>query len=143
VAADKRKRRRKASGHASGSPSKQRDPGPPYTVLWVPEAETELRAVPDAAERAAMQQAARVLEANGPRLRHPHQSAVRGSKLSGLRELRPRGGRSRWRPLYRRVSVTTFVVLAVAPEAVIDGSGFNAAVRRAERRFANLEVGSG
>ena len=143
MAADKRRRRPKAPGRASKSAAKQRDPGPPYTVLWVPEAETELRAVRDAAERAAMLQAARVLEANGPRLGFPHQSSVRGSKLKALRELRPRSGRSRWRPLYLRVSVTSFVVLAVGPEAVIDGSGFDAAVRRAERRFAKLEVDSG
>ena len=90
-----------------------------------------------------MLQAARVLEANGPRLGFPHQSAVRGSKLSGLRELRPRAGRSRWRPLYRRVTLTTFVVLAVGPEAGINQSGFNVAVRRAERRFGKLEVDSG
>ena len=143
MAADKRRRRQKAPGRASGSAAKRRDPGPPYAVVWMPKAEAELRAVPDATERAAMQQAARVLEANGPRLRFPHQSSVRGSKLKGLRELRPRSGRSRWRPLYRRVNVTTFVVLAVGPETAMDGSGFDAAVRRAERRFATLEIDLG
>jgi hypothetical protein len=56
------------------------------------------------------------LKVAGPRLGHPHSSAVQGDAGKGLRELRPRSGRSRWRPLYRQVAAGTFVILAVAPE---------------------------
>ncbi len=41
------------------------------------------------------------LGAYGPLLGYPHTSAVRGAE--GLRELRPRAGRSAWRALYRQV----------------------------------------
>lgn len=75
----------------------------------------------------------------GPRLQRPHSSAVQGTAGKGLRELRPRAGRSRWRPIYRRVTPDTFVILAVGPEAQIDRSGFDAAVDRAAKRFADLD----
>ena len=55
-----------------------------------------------------------------------------------LRELRPRGGRSPWRPLYRQVG-DEFVVGAVAPEAQIDPHGFASACRRAEARLTQFE----
>ena len=79
------------------------------------------------------------LEAAGPSLGHPHSSAVRGEAGKGLRELRPRAGRSRWRPIYRQISETTFVIFAVGPEAQIDSRGFDAAVARAVKRHASLE----
>jgi hypothetical protein len=82
----------------------------------------------------------RELEAVGPRLGSPHSGAVQGEAGQGLRESRPRAGRSRWRPIYRRVSLSTFVILAVAPEAQIDSRGFDAAVRRAVERFGQLEL---
>ena len=63
-----------------------------------------------------------------------------GEQGPGLRELRPRRGRSRWRPIYRRVNPSTFVILAVAPEAQIDSRGFATAVARAVERFGQLEV---
>jgi hypothetical protein len=47
---------------------------------------------------------------------------------------------TRWRPIYRRVSPSTFVILAVAPEAQIDSRGFDADVRRAVERFEKLEL---
>ena len=87
-----------------------------------------------------MLHAAQKLEVVGPRLGSPHSSAVEGEAGRGLRELRPRAGRSRWRPLYRRVSPSTFVILAVAPEAQIDFRGFDAAIRRAVERFGQLEL---
>jgi hypothetical protein len=80
------------------------------------------------------------LEAVGARLGSPHSSAVQGDAGQGLRELRPRAGRSRWSPIYRRVSPSTFVILAVAPEAQIDPRGFDAAVMRAAERFGQLEL---
>lgn len=84
--------------------------------------------------------AAEKLEAAGPRLGHPHSSAVRGEVGRGFRELRPRAGRSRWRPIYRRVSPSIFVIFAVGPEAKIDSHGYDAAVARAAERFGQLEV---
>ena len=43
------------------------------------------------------------LEAFGDQLGAPHTSQVKGSQ-AGIRELRPRSGRSPWRALYRRVA---------------------------------------
>jgi hypothetical protein len=115
------------------------DPGPPYEVLWHPDADAERAAIPDAAERTAIQHAGEKLEALGPRLGAPHTSAIRGEDGSGLRELRPRAGRSRWRPIYRRLQPRTFVILAIAPEAQIDKRGFDRKVANARRRFEELE----
>lgn len=82
-----------------------------------------------------MGHAAEKLEAAGPRLGHPHSSAVRGEEGMGLRELRPRAGRSRWRPIYRPTSPSTFVVFAVGPEAGVDSRSYDQAVARAVLRF--------
>jgi hypothetical protein len=109
-------------------------------VLWHPAADTERAAISDAAERVAIQHVREKLQAIGPRLGTPHSSAVRGEKGSGLRELRPRAGRSRWRPIYRRVQPGIFVILAVAPEAQIDKHGFDEIVRRARQHLRDLET---
>ena len=90
-------------------------------------------------EKVAMEHAVEKLKAVGPRLKYPHSSAVQGSAGTALRELRPRAGRSRWRPLYRRVTSDTFVIFAVAPEAQIDRNGFDAAVGRAAGRLADVD----
>jgi len=87
-----------------------------------------------------MNNAVEKLEAAGPRLPFPHSSAVQGDASGGMRELRPRAGRSRWRPIYRQVSATTFVIFAVGPEAQINKRGFDSAVRRAIKRAADLDV---
>jgi hypothetical protein len=87
-----------------------------------------------------MLHAAAKLEAEGMRLSDPHSRAVQGEAGKGLRELRPRSGRSRWRPIYRQVASDTFVILSVGPEAEIDERGFDAAVGRARRRFDELDV---
>lgn len=108
-------------------------------MLWDPGAEAERDTSWPMGEKVAMLHAAQKLEVVGPLLGHPHSSAVQGDVGQGLRELRPRAGRSRWRPIYRRVSSATFVILAVAPEAVIDSRGFQAAVGRAVARLADLE----
>jgi hypothetical protein len=73
-------------------------------------------------------------------LRFPHQSSVKGSADTALRELRPRGGRSVQRPIYRRVGIDVFVIFAVGPEAMVDSRGFNAAVRRALKRLRDFEA---
>ena len=121
------------------SRAKAADPGPPYEVLWHPAADTERAAVSDAAERTAIQHAREKLEVLGPRLGSPHSSAISGEDGSGLRELRPRAGRSRWRPIYRQISPGAFVILAVAPEALIDNRGFDQKVRNARRRLEELD----
>jgi len=115
------------------------DPGAPYEVLWHPAADAERAAISDASERNAIQHAREKLEALGPRLGAPHTSAIRGEDGSGMRELRPRAGRSRWRPIYRRAQPRTFVILAVAPEAQIDKRGFDQKVAKARQRFEELE----
>jgi hypothetical protein len=115
--------------------------GPPYDVLWHPAADAERAAIKDVRERVAIQHAVDKLVSEGPRLRAPHSSAVRGGEGAGLRELRPRAGRSRFRPIYRQVRPGVFVVLAVGAEAEIDKRGFAAAVRNAGRRFDALELG--
>ena len=79
------------------------------------------------------------LEVDGPTLRSPHQSGVKREGGSGLRELRPRRGRSRWRPLYRRTEETLFAILAIGPEAEIDKVGYAKAVRLAKQRLKRLE----
>jgi hypothetical protein len=119
---------------------KSDDPGPPYVVRWHPKAVSERDASWPPEEKVAMEHAVEKLQAAGPQLKHPHSSAVRGAAARGLRELRPRAGRSRWRPIYRRVSADTFVIFAVGPEAQIDNSGFDAAVDRAAKRFSDLDL---
>jgi hypothetical protein len=106
-------RRRRAGVGAGGT----------YRVLWHPEADAEQAAIADAGERVVIQNAREKLETAGPRLGAPHSSAIQGTAGAGLRELRPRGGRSRWRPIYRQVGSDTFVILAVGPEAQIDQRG--------------------
>lgn len=115
-------------------------PGASYVARWHPAADAERDASWPAGEKVAMLNAAHKLEATGPRLGHPHSSAVQGEAGKGFRELRPRAGRSRWRPIYRQVTAETFVIFALGPEAQIDGRGFDAAVERAVARFADFEV---
>ena len=64
----------------------------------------------------------------------PHSSGVRSSAVRGLRELRPRQGRSRWRPLYV-IAGDEVRMIALAPEATHDPVGFHRAVDRAEDRL--------
>ena len=87
-------------------------------------------------EKAALINAEAKLAALGPRLPYPHSSAVHGADR--LRELRPRGGRSPWRALYRQIG-GEFIVAAVGPEAQADARGFAAACRKAEARSAEIE----
>lgn len=77
------------------------------------------------------------LEAFGPQLPFPHQSDVRDAP--GLRELRPRAGRSPLRALYARVA-DEFVIAAVGPEAQVDSRGFRRAVAHALTRLKTLQT---
>jgi hypothetical protein len=104
-------------------------------VDWDEDAREELTRLPVAERRAVMNAVAK-LEAFGDRLGAPHTSQVKGSR-AGIRELRPRSGRSPWRLLYRRVA-GVMVVLAVGPEAQHDRRGFDLAVRLAEERLREI-----
>ncbi len=90
------------------------------------------------AEARAVRNALAILRAEGPTLGFPWSSAVRGG--GGLRELRPRRGRSPWRILYRR-SPAGLVVLAIAPEAGVDRRGFARALDHAAARAHDREGG--
>jgi|SRR5215211_2936302 len=106
-----------------------------WEVVYHPDAEAERGEIP-IKERTAIAHVVEKLEALGPDLPFPHQSAVWGGK-GGVRELRPRGGRTPWRPLYRRIG-DVFVVLAVGPEAETNRRGFDRAVSAAEERLREV-----
>ncbi|MFY1618450.1 type II toxin-antitoxin system RelE/ParE family toxin [Micromonospora sp. WMMD736] len=107
----------------------------PWLVLYHPEAIVELDALP-AVERAAIGHAVEKLESLGPNLGYPHSSSVRSAV--NLRELRPRGGRSRWRAFYSGVG-RVFVIGAVGPEANVHRRGFARAVAAAQERLKDVE----
>ncbi|MGC5318615.1 type II toxin-antitoxin system RelE/ParE family toxin [Micromonospora arida] len=79
----------------------------------------------------------RRLESLGPNLGYPHSSKIRTA--DNLRELRPRGGRSRWRVFYTQVG-EAFVVGAIGPEASVSQRNFARAVAAAERRIKDVEA---
>jgi hypothetical protein len=106
-----------------------------WTVVYHPDAEREREKL-SAGERHALSNAAAKLQALGSNLGYPHTSAVRGGE--GLRELRPRAGRSPWRGLYRQVQ-DRFVIAAIGPEAMHDPRGFTEACRAATARLQELE----
>ena len=106
-----------------------------WTVVFHPEAESELAALA-VAEQAAVLHAVEKLKALGPALPFPHQSNVQGAET--LRELRPRAGRSRWRALYGRVG-NIFAIVAVGPEAMVDLRRFRRAVIAASKRLEEIE----
>jgi hypothetical protein len=83
-----------------------------------------------------VENAVKKLKALGRLLPVPHSSDARGA--SGLRELRPRGGRCARRPLYKRVG-DRFVIGAIAPDGGHDPRGFAQACERARQRFKKLE----
>ena len=109
-------------------------------VRYSPEAEAELNALPPN-ERAAMLAAVEKLRLLGDRLPAPHSSAVKGAGAT-LRELRPRGGRSRWRAFYRRIG-QMMVIGAIGPEANVNPAGFRRAVIAAVERLSATEAADG
>jgi hypothetical protein len=106
------------------------------SVAWDADAQEELSRLPLAERRAVMTAVAK-LEAFGDQLGVPHSSQVKASH-AGIRELRPRAGRSPWRLLYRRLG-GAMVILAVGPEAENNRRGFDRAVRLAEERLKEIE----
>jgi hypothetical protein len=114
--------------------------GPPWGVLFHPDAQKELHALKKQSEADydAVIAVIEKLKVQGPALKFPHQSGVRGDAGKGLRELRPTAGRSLVRPLYRRFD-NLYVILAIGPEAMVDQSGFDVAVKRAQHTRKNIE----
>jgi hypothetical protein len=106
-----------------------------WIVLYHPEAQAELLALP-ANEQVAIGHAVEKLEALGPALPYPHSSAV--VSAVSLRELRPRGGRSRWRAFYRQIG-PAFVIGAIGPEAQVNARKFRKAVDEAVRRLDEVK----
>lgn len=106
-----------------------------WKVLYLSEARRERGKLP-IAERKAVDNAVSQLEVNGPSLPYPHSSKVQGA--AKLRELRPRGGPSPWRALYRQYG-DAFIIAAVCPEAKKDRRGFSRGVAAAEQRLEKLE----
>jgi ribosome-binding protein aMBF1 (putative translation factor) len=96
-----------------------------WRVVLTDEVAKERLSLP-AAERNALLHAVEKLEAFGPQLGFPHSSAVQG--FAGLRELRPRAGRSPWRAFYQRIG-DVFVIAAIGPEAQVDHRRFDKAAR--------------
>src|SRR5262249_33104044 len=101
-------------------------------VDWDEDAREEVSRLPTAERRAVMTAVAK-LEAFGDRLGAADTRQVKGSR-AGIRELRPRSGRSPWRLLG-----DAMVILAVGPEAEHDRRGFDRAVRLAEERLKEIE----
>ena len=95
----------------------------------------EFARLPEADARAVRHALAK-LELLGIGLGFPHSSAVRGADR--LRELRPKGGRCRWRALYRQIGQVMWVG-AIGPEAAVDRLGFARAIKQAEERLKGLE----
>lgn len=114
--------------------------GPPWEVLFHPDAQKELHALQNqsAADYDAVVAVIEKLKVLGPALKFPHQSGVRGDAGKGLRELRPTAGRTLVRPLYRRFD-NLYVILAIGPEGMVDRTGFDNAVKRAQRLRENIE----
>jgi hypothetical protein len=106
-----------------------------WKLVFMPEAEEE-RSELSPQERAALHNAVVKLEQLGPALGYARTSAIRGTE--GLRELRPRQGRSPWRGLYRQVGAV-FVLAAVAPEAERDPRRFRWSCEAASERLDKLE----
>ncbi len=101
-----------------------------WEVRYLPAAAKEFGEL-TAREQVAVTNVVAKLKVHGPMLPFPHSADVRGAP--GLRELRPRGGGSPTRPLYRRIG-GVFLVAAIGPDGESDRRGFEAACRRATKR---------
>jgi hypothetical protein len=73
----------------------------------------------------------------GDALRFPDSSSAPSSSVRGLRELRPRRGRSRWRPLYM-ITAGGIQFAVLDPEATRDPVGYRRAVDRAAQRLSEM-----
>jgi hypothetical protein len=106
-----------------------------WSVDYLPGADAEFAKL-SAREQVAVTNAVKKLQALGPMLPFPHSGDARG--VRGVRELRPRGGNSPTRPLYRRIR-DRFFIGAIGPDGESDPRGFSAACRRAAVRLREKE----
>ena len=105
----------------------------PYTVIYDPNAVGELvNAVKSKDAHRAIFNAVMKLSELGDHLEPPHMKPLQGA--TGLRELRPKQGRSDWRVIYRR-SGSLYVILAVDRHA-----NFAALIARAQMRAAQYDA---
>jgi hypothetical protein len=102
-----------------------------YTVIYDPDAVHEFVAVVKSKEghRSILNAVVKLRELC-ERLGPPHMKPLQGAAAAGLRELRPKQGRSDWRAIYRRAG-STYVILAVDRHA-----NFDSLIARAQMRAA-------
>ena len=93
-------------------------------------------------ELAAIRNVVSKLKVLGIGLAFPHCSALQGPGCDGFWELRPRAGRSPWRPIFRRTEARLFVVYAVGPDAAVNKKRFRRSIIDARKRF-DLEIRNG
>lgn len=91
-------------------------------------------AVKSKEEKRAIFNAVDKLEALGEQLAPPHMKPLGGADAAGLRELRPRQGKSDWRPIYARIGEKAYVILAVGKH-----DEFEKLVARAQARAQGYE----
>lgn len=103
-----------------------------WLVEYHQKAVEEFAGLRDAKQKQGVLKLADFLRQLGPKIKEPHMKPVQGTKK--LAELRPSGGKALVRPLYFRHSESTFKIVAIAPEAQVDRAGFDAGVRRAQKR---------
>ena len=85
-----------------------------HMVIYDAPAAQELAvAVKSKEEKKAIFNAVDKLEARGEQLVPPHMKPLGGEEAAGLRELRPRQGRSDWRAIYARIGEKAYVILAL------------------------------
>jgi len=110
-----------------------------YTVIYDPDAVHEFVTVVRSKEgHRSILNAVLKLRELGERLGPPHMKPLQGVAATGLRELRPKQGRSDWRAIYRRVG-STYVILALDRHANFD-SLIARAQARASRYGGSLEA---
>jgi phage-related protein len=93
-----------------------------------------LIAVKSKEEKKALLNVIDKLEALGEQLAPPHMKPLGGEGAAGLRELRPRQGRSDWRAIYKRIGEKAYVILAV-----VKHDEFEKLVARAQARSRQCE----
>lgn len=102
----------------------------PYTVIYDVDAVSELvTAVKSKDANRSIVNAVSKLCEMGERLEPPHMKPLQGAAGSGLRELRPKQGRSDWRAIYRRTGSSVYVILAIDRHA-----NFQSLIQRAAAR---------
>jgi hypothetical protein len=107
----------------------------PYTVIYDVDAVGELMsAVKSKDANRSIINAVFKLREMGERLEPPHMKPLQGAAASGLRELRPKQGRSDWRAIYRRAG-SVYVILAVDRHA-----NFESLIARAAKRARRYDA---